>query len=328
MSISLTYDISIKWNDNRLAFANLFLDRENFLSRKDEGSIWNPFQHMLVKNADLGNINIDPRVYIKLIPSTPNDLNPEHAYEKLEYSGSKNFLKMGATSQLTYTCNFDLWKFPFDQQSCPLDFKVYHSQGTNFRFKNGTISYNGPSYVDQFKLQPIDFRLNQTKKYTVYAVQLSFKRIPLNQLQKTYLPIFLMGILGYSTLFVDLERLDLRFTGTLTTILVQATWIGIINYDLPTTPYVKLIEVWFTWHIIMTSLVILFRVFLDAINKKFNLNNRHTTEGTHGEMIPNNVLSNNINPMTENFNRFGIMLVAGSSCLFYGIFFPLALGKI
>ena len=137
-----------------------------------------------------------------------------------------------------------------------------------------------------------------------------------------------MGILGYSTLVVDLERPDVRFAGALTTILVQAAWIGIIDDDLPTTPYVKLIEVWFTWHIIMTFLVILYHVFLDAINKRFNLNNRPPTEVVHGEMIPNNVLSNNVNPMTENFNRFGIMLVACASCLFYGIFFPLALGKI
>ena len=137
-----------------------------------------------------------------------------------------------------------------------------------------------------------------------------------------------MGILGYSTLFVDLERPDVRFTGTLTTILVQAAWIGIINDDLPTTPYVKLIEVWFTWHIIMTFLVILYHVFLDAINKRFNLNNRPPIEVVDGEMIPNNVLPNNINPMTENFNRFGIMVLAFASSLFYGIFFPFALGKI
>ena len=137
-----------------------------------------------------------------------------------------------------------------------------------------------------------------------------------------------MGILGYSTLFVDLQRPDVRFAGTLTTILVQAAWIGIINDDLPTTPYVKLIEVWFTWHIMMTFLVILFHVFLDAMNKKFNLTNRPLIEVVDGEMIPNNVPPNKINTMTENFNRFGIMVLAFASSLFYGIFFPFALGKI
>ena len=138
--------------------------------------------------------------------------------------------------QLTYNCHFDLYRFPFDHQTCALDFKLLHRPITNFTFVEGEpVLYKGSNIFDQFSLDAMGHKLNREKKYTMYTLVVSFKRVPAMQLQKTFLPILFMGVLGYSTLFVDLDRQDVRFTGALTTMLVQGTWIEIISDDLPTT---------------------------------------------------------------------------------------------
>ena len=137
-----------------------------------------------------------------------------------------------------------------------------------------------------------------------------------------------MGLLGYSTLFLNMQRLESRFIGALTTLLVQAAWITIISDDLPTTSYIKLIDIWFTWHLIMQFIIILHHIFLDKMNTKFVLHPTLDIEPFHREMISNNFPLNMANHIADKFNMFGIVMFAVANCLFYAFYFPLSLGKI
>ena len=202
MTISLTAKIRIKWHDNRLVFLNLGNGRNNFLPPVYTTRIWNPFQDWVIENSVFKDFQVDLRVPIKVIPQIGNDFNIIHANERFEYNGSNNLLVIEETVQLTYKCKFDLRRFPFDQQICPLGFKMYHRPTTTFKFQSpAPVLYNGSRFLDQFDLEKMDSGLSQTERYTTYTVKISFRRVPSMQLQKTFFPIFLMGILGYSTLF-------------------------------------------------------------------------------------------------------------------------------
>ena len=326
MSISLTAEIQIKWNDQRLRFFNLHSNHENFLPKTHADQIWNPFEGWIIENAVIGGVKYDHRVRTKVIPTIEQDFDPIYVYEGNEYNGSYNFLEISQAMKLTYNCHFDLYKFPFDKQSCPLDFKLFHRPTTNLTFvADGPILYNGSNIINQFRLDPMNRGINQRNTYTMYTLMVSFKRAPSMQLQKTFLPIFLMGILGYSTLFVNMDRLDVRFSGALTTILVQAAWINVINGDLPTTSYLKLIDFWFTWHLSQTFLVILYHVILHKLHTRSMSLHRSDIDHLHGEMIENDLPTIKDNPNIQKFNKLCMIILLFVNCLFYVIYFSFSL---
>ena len=71
--------------------------------------------------------------------------------------------------------------------------------------------------------------------WSQYVLVIEFHRLALSQLLKTFIPTFLLCLLAFSTTLVDMERPGDRFMGAATMILVLATWINIINGELPKT---------------------------------------------------------------------------------------------
>ena len=109
---------------------------------------------------------------------------------------------------------------------------------------------------------------SNTKNSTRFYLVIPFRRNPSNQLLKTFIPTFLLGLLGYSTIFIDTKRPGDRFKGSATMILVLATWISVISGELPKTSYIKLIDIWFVWHVTTTFLIVVYHVVLDRIFTK------------------------------------------------------------
>ena len=95
-----------------------------------------------------------------------------------------------------------------------------------------------------------------TNVSTLFTISIKFDRIPYNQLLKTFIPIMLLKMLVCSTTLVDIERPGDRFMGSVTVMVVMATWISVISGDLPKTSYVKLVDIWFVWHLTNGSQVV------------------------------------------------------------------------
>ena len=123
--------------------------------------------------------------------------------------------------------------------------------------------YDGPSKIDQFTIRNITSNIRSTDLISKLTLMIPFYRIPFNQLLKTFIPILLLCLLIFSTLYVDIDRPGDRFMGSVTVMLVMATWISVISGDLPKTSYVKLIDIWFVWHLSITFLVVIYHIFLD-----------------------------------------------------------------
>merc|ERR1712077_38920 len=96
-------------------------------------------------------------------------------------------------------------------------------------------------------------------------------RIFINQLLVNFIPTFLLWSFGYSTLFIDIENSSDRFMGAGTALLVIATLLNAINADMPKTSYLKLIDVWFLWHIFNTFAIIASHIVLDRMRKQLQM---------------------------------------------------------
>ena len=115
--------------------------------------------------------------------------------------------------------------------------------------------------------------IETTQMHTELKVTIPLGRVFTNQLMKTFIPTFILSLIGYATIFIDIERPGDRLITAVTMILVQATWIAIINVDLPKTSYAKLIDDWFLWHIIYTFAIIIYHILVDRMRKQYNGNN-------------------------------------------------------
>ena len=143
MSISLTVDVHLKWHDKRLVFFNLFNNHDEVLPNEEANRIWRPRDDIIIENLVIGEDKFATEIpRTKIIADIPEELNPRHAYESNVYNGSYNLLEDGLTMKLTLNCKFNLYRFPFDNQTCPVETKLLHRTTTNFSFvQNAPVLY-------------------------------------------------------------------------------------------------------------------------------------------------------------------------------------------
>ena len=109
--------------------------------------------------------------------------------------------------------------------------------------------------------------IKNSNQYSEFTFIIPMIRIFTNQLLTTFVPTFLLWLFGYSTLFIGLENPSDRFMGAGTALLVIATLLNAINNDLPKTSYIKLIDLWFLWHLASIFVMISYHIILDRMPK-------------------------------------------------------------
>ena len=145
------------------------------------------------------------------------------------------------------------------------------------------------------------------------------KRHWMNQVINVIFPTWLLFLLAYSTIFINLDNFNNRFMGSLTSLLVLTSLIGAINSGLPKTSYLKCIDYWFIWYITMIFLIIIHHVLLDnnLIGLKGNRNN-----SVANTMEPNDTkFLMNQKPKQILFNKIAIYVFPLGNVFFNIIFF-------
>ena len=109
-----------------------------------------------------------------------------------------------------------------------------------------------------------------------------------------------------------------------TYLLVIVTLLNAINNDLPKTSYVKLIDIWFVWHITSIFAMIIYHIMLDIMRKHFEKTDDdrvHPFTATEDEDIMETDGTNKIRTINNNT----IMAFPIVNSVFYGIYFYLTL---
>ena len=146
-------------------------------------------------------------------------------------------------------------------------------------------------------------------------------RIFYNQLLSTFVPTFLLWLFGYSTLFINIENSSDRFMGAATALLVVATLLNVINQDLPQTSYMKLLDIWFMWHMLNIFAIITHHIIIDRMRKRFesvcNDEVRLVQPDDNENLGKKDDGSNRI----SGINQTVIMVLPLLNGIFYGIYF-------
>ena len=167
-------------------------------------------------------------------------------------------------------------------------------------------------------------RVKNTHNYTEYSIEITFKRMFAHQLLKTFIPSFIFVMLGYATMFVDLDQPGDRFKGSVSVMLVLTTLLNVVEMDLPKTSYIKLVDFWFLWHIGMIFCIISYHIALQRIRK-------HLTKiDNTNEVIPYHQVDVAINEkyakkILNVINKSVIIIFPIVNSIFYAIYFSITI---
>ena len=268
MILTLTINIVLEWFDKRLMFTNPIWNKHNLIPKETAEELWSPLRDIIHENAIIGEIKYDNDYTMKILPRVPERLDASLSVENRLFNGSYNPLKLKQRMKIKYDCLFDATKFPVDHQTCSLAMKISHKQSNKITFvSKKNVVYKGTQIIDQFSIDIIHGKVQNTNESTKYIINIGMSRLSTNQIINTFFPTLILWFFGYSTLFINSGEHDFnnRFMGAGTSLLVIITLLNTVKGDLPKTAYIKLIDIWFLWHVVSILTIIVYHIILHRI---------------------------------------------------------------
>lgn len=266
MMFALTMEVNVEWRDHRLKYKNL---REglgqNQLSSEEIERIWQP--SVAFTNAKIGQLEIKDLGIMVRREANPLPFSHRSPVEDKIYLGTENSLVISRKYYAEYGCTFDLRSFPFDDQQCTMNFTMESAKASYvaLNITEHDITYQGEILLLEFFIKDIFAHgrpLLTESGRSMVSVFIQFHR-ELGNMVNTYFQTFLLCLMAYLTLYINLADFGNRFMGALTSLLVLASLLASIEENLPKTSYFKKIDVWFMSYIIFIFVIIVFHICVD-----------------------------------------------------------------
>ena len=122
-------------------------------------------------------------------------------------SNNLNFSRFSAE----YSCTFNLRFFPFDEQTCVMEFKARTVTKNYLTLVPGILKYKGPKVLVEFIISNIKMTTGiENTTRSVVRIEVDFKRQYIYHLSQSYFQSFLLGFLAYLTFWIDVSNFSDR----------------------------------------------------------------------------------------------------------------------
>ncbi|XP_066952293.1 glycine receptor subunit alpha-2-like [Macrobrachium rosenbergii] len=265
MVLEIEFNVNLTWKDDRLSFKHI-KGKNTLLSDQEAVKIWLPrYQFLNVKGG-----TAQARSTTVVILTAYNKSFPNYNSVNMDkiYPGSSNFISMTHQYDERFTCALELYAYPFDVQHCHLKLRLFPSYNERVQFlhKRGNVVYTGPEELTLFYVYNLQYATKNSSSHLTIKFQLQ-RRCGFIILS-TFFPSVLLLVVSWATLFVSFDALNVRATMSLTTLLVLFTLFNNTVGTLPTTATIKLIDIWFTFIIILLFSNIMVHVFVAQKNER------------------------------------------------------------
>ena len=177
---------------------------------------------------------------------------------------------------MAFQCAFNLKHYPFDTQICSIDLHVPEFDQDYLQVIPFETGNKGPEVLDQFIIT--DVKIGQENNSSMIKCQIHMKRIPMYFIATTYMPTFCILFMALITLFIDQSHFEATIMVSLTTMLVMYTLFQSITISMPSTAYLKLLDYWLIFGLILPFIVFTTQIIDELIieNRNDNFNSRTT----------------------------------------------------
>ena len=268
MTFKATISFSLIWNDTRITFKNLFdSPTDNLLDSEDAHNIWSPV--LSLKNSidkhGIGKSASNDKFWSMMIMK--QGLHVSNPFDEIDedylYPGSENSFLLTNFATVTVECNFNLTMYPFDGQTCPIKIAVPRYHFNAFNLKLMTPPKVGDLTHSQYKFMDVEYSQVNTSMSEI-NVRIKFRRLFSYHITNTYIPTLCLMIICQLTLFIDPAHFEANIMVAPTSMLVMYTLFQSVSATLPQTSYLKFIDVWLFFGLIMPFVIICILVKIDS----------------------------------------------------------------
>ena len=266
------------WNDKRITFRNLKPDeKDNQLSVKDIGRLWSP--KLLFLNSDQigvvraasGDItSADVSKFsgtgtVTLIRNGHPINNPlKEINEDYLYPGNNTAMVMTNFMVVRLGCKFQLKMYPFDSQICSIELNEPNFNAHYVLKWADQPKITGNIDLTQYEVFP-NVQYNINSSLNIINVNIRLRRKLSSHIFNTYVPTLCLIAIGGFTLFIDFSHFEATIMVALTTMLVIYTLHQSISATLPSTAYMKMIDIWLFGGLVVPFVIIGILIFLDYL---------------------------------------------------------------
>ena len=247
--------------DKRLSYQNLKSDKDlNTLESNVQDKIWKPISIFTNTKKNIKTNTIkesDNEPSISILRKGAKVLKNEATRLDLSYlfNGENNPIVMETDYAIDFICDFKLAWYPFDEQKCHIYLDLSEKDAKYVDLIPQNITYSGPIDSSQYQIKGFDIGIGRNYKGEIekkgVIVTVTLGRKLLNTIMTTYIPTVLLVIISYATSFYHRDLFETVIAVNLTCMLVLATMFLSVIDSLPTTSYVKMVEVWLIYTLLI-----------------------------------------------------------------------------
>ena len=220
------YVLLAKWKDPGLKFHNLKRDaNQNVLSKIEWSRIWVP--RIIFDNTEATEESImDAKSIIRVLANenfTHTVTNLHHHQNIYVFDGKETELEMSRAYNTEFLCEYNMAWYPFDSQTCHLDFVLDASAAAFVKLVNGTLEYWGPVELAQYFVRNTLMQEFVYRDRTGVRVLVVFGRRLLSNILTVYVPTVLLNTMGHITVYFKPFFFEAIITVNLTVMLVLTT---------------------------------------------------------------------------------------------------------
>ena len=264
--LQLKFNLRMTWVDARLDFYNIKLDETmNAITIHELHRIWLPI--IIFHNTERGQRSINDDESFATISRTGKGTGSGSSIsEDINiYKGSENSISMSRIYNIDFFCDYDMRWYPFDAQTCYMVMKLGGGIEKLVSLTPGFLEYIGPEELTQYYVKKYLIGETSLKNAKGLSVSITFGRRLLGTILTVYLPTVLLNVIGHATNFFKPFFFEAVVTVNLTAMLVLTTMFINVSNNLPKTSYVKMIDVWLIFNLLLPFIEVLVHTYMDAL---------------------------------------------------------------
>ena len=183
---------------------------------------------------------------------------------------------------IKFFCKYDMRWYPFDQQTCHVEMLLDDVLENFAEVLPDNLEFSGPKELTQYFVKKYEMRKIKINTRPGIVVSLTLGRRILATFLTIFFPTILLNIIGHATNFFKPFFFEAVVSVNLTAMLVSISLVNIpllcsfvfkvlttmfinISNNLPKTSYIKMMDIWLIFNLLLPFLEVLMHTYMDTL---------------------------------------------------------------
>ena len=174
---------------------------------------------------------------------------------------------MSRVYEVDFICDYDMRFYPFDIQTCTANLIIDGNTAKFIDLIPGNLTYSGSVDLSQYYVMAYKTYNSPIKDKEGVKVSITMGRRLLGTILTVYVPSVLLNVVGHATNYFKDFFFEAVVTINLTCMLVLVTLFISVCESLPNTSYIKMMDVWFIFNLLLPFIEVLLHTYMELLNE-------------------------------------------------------------